>query len=443
MALNTKSVFRNKEVDDRIWLSIAILSETVARVRTNHFIVDEDEGLDDETVTWRAYGNPTFGQFLVDDMAKNGWCPFDVDRVDKTATSATLLYYLAHLPPPRPDANHSLCTKDVCTSMTIDSSYRTRHISQDCQCTSEFSDNPSVINALQGDEIPLIQELLQLKTVEGRIKGAENFNTTWLVEDTDAEPKFEIVESGKGRKFVAISHVWAEGLGNPHGNSLPLCALKWISNHVDRFSFSSDDDSDEGEHQERPSEKAMQGKTPFWLDTICVPVSPPEMWKKAMNRLRKPYQDAALVLVLDSYLYTKSTTEIDPLEMWARILCCSWSRRLWTFQEGRLAKPGRLWVLFKDTAISMEDIWRGFSNSLATEELETELHLKWRGSNTIRGLAEMGVPVSESTLQGFRAEPDIWDMRESLSECYFFLFIHSCLSSLGIFGLFHFGTRNR
>ncbi|KAI7778786.1 hypothetical protein LA080_001654 [Diaporthe eres] len=390
ISLNTKSVYRNKEVDDRIWLSIAILSETLSRIHTNHFLSDEDEGIDDQSVTWRAHGNPTFGQFLVDEMARKGWCPFDVDRVDKSAISATLLYYLAHLPPPRPNVDHSPCTKDVCTSMTIDPSYRTKHAPQNCQCNSEFSDTPSVINALRGNEIPLIQEVIQPEWLEGPAKESDGLHGAKFIEATDVEPKFQIIESGKGRKFVAISHVWAEGLGN------------------------LDDESECDDQQERPFEEASQGKMPFWLDTICVPISPPEMWTRAMNRLRKPYQDADLVLVLDSYLYTQDTREIDAPEMWARILCCSWSRRLWTFQEGRLAKPGRLWVQFKDIAMSMEDIWRRFSETLATEELLTELHLKWRGSNTIRGLAETGGPVSESTLKNFRPEPDIWDMRESL-----------------------------
>ncbi|KAK7709619.1 hypothetical protein SLS63_013164 [Diaporthe eres] len=414
ISLNTKSVYRNKEVDDRIWLSIAILSETLNRIHTNHFLGDEDEGIDDQGVTWRAQGNPTFGQFLVDEMAEKGWCPFDIDRIDKTATSATLFYYMAHLPPPRPNVDHSLCTKDVCTSMTIDPSYRTKHVPKNCQCNSEFSDTPSVINGLRGDEIPLIQEVIQLEMLQGPAKESDGLNTARFIEATDVEPKFRIIESGKGRNFVAISHVWAEGLGNPNGNSLPSCALKWISSIVDRFQFHSDDESEDEDQQERPFEEASQGKTPFWLDTICVPVSPPEMWTRAMNRLRKPYQDAALVLVLDSYLYTQDTKDIDAPEMWARILCCSWSRRLWTFQEGRLAKPGRLWIQFKDTAMSMEDIWRRFNQTLATEELLTELHLKWRGSNTIRGLAETGGPVSESTLKNFRPEPDVWDMRESL-----------------------------
>lgn len=406
-------MYRKHEIDDRIWLSIAILSETVERIRTNHFLGDEDDDDSEQTITWRAHGNPTFGQFLVDDMAEKGWCPFDADRVDKTTTSATLLYYLAHLPPPRPETDHSLCTKDVCTSMTIDPSYRTRHAPQDCQCTSEFCDTRNVVNALQGDEIPLIQEVIQLEMLQWPAKESDDPNAVRFIEATDVEPKFRIIESGKGRDFVAISHVWAEGLGNPNGNSLPSCALKWISKTVDRFKFGGGEQSD-GEQRERPIEEASQGKTPFWLDTICVPVSPPEMWTKAMNRLRKPYQDAALVLVLDSYLYTQDAREIDALEMWARVLCCSWSRRLWTFQEGRLAKPGRLWVLFKDTAMSMEDVWRGYDQTLATEELMTELHLKWRGSNIIRGLAETGGYVSESTLRNFRPEPTIWDMRESL-----------------------------
>lgn len=414
ISLNTKSVYRNNEIDDRIWLSIAILSETLNRVHTNHFIGEEDEGIDDQSVTWRAQGNPTFGQFLVDEMAKKGWCPFDIERVDKSATSATLFYYMAHLPPPRPQVDHSHCTKDVCTSMTIDSSYRTKHVPQDCHCSSEFSDTRGVINALQGDEIPLIQEVMQLEMVEGPAKESDEPNTTRFIEVTDVEPKFRIIKSGKGRNFVAISHVWAEGLGNPNGNSLPSCALKWISNTVDRFQIHGDDESEDDGQKERPLEEARQGKMPFWLDTICVPVSPPEMWTRAMNRLRKPYQDAALVLVLDSYLYTQDTRDIDDLEKWARILCCSWSRRLWTFQEGRLAKPGRLWIQFKDTAMSMEDIWRGFSQTLATEELLTELHLKWRSSNTIRGLAETGGVVTESMLKNFRPAPDIWDMRESL-----------------------------
>lgn len=205
VALNTKSVYRKKEIDDRIWLSIAILSETVTRIRSNHFLEDEDEDFGDDTVTWRAYGNPTFGQFLVDDMAKVGWCPFDVDRIDKTATSATLLYYLSHLPPPRPNMDHSMCTKDMCTSMTIDASYRTKHVAENCQCCSEFSDTKSVIDALQGDEIPLIQEEIQLKTIEWQPKGIEDPDTTCFMEDTDAKPKFRIIESGQGREYVAIT----------------------------------------------------------------------------------------------------------------------------------------------------------------------------------------------------------------------------------------------
>lgn len=161
-----------------------------------------------------------------------------------------------------------------------------------------------------------------------------------MIEATDVEPKFRIIESGKGKKFVAISHVWAEGLGNPHGNLLPTCALKWISNHVNRFSFHSGDEPDKEEKQERPFEEAMRGKTPFWLNTICVPVAPPEMWKKAMNRLRKPYRDAALVIVLDSYLYTQDTREIDPLDMWPGSFVAAGPAACGHFKKAAWRSPG-------------------------------------------------------------------------------------------------------
>lgn len=254
-------MLRNEEVDERIWLSIAVLSETVERVRTNSFLKRADEDTDEQNTTWRAHGNPPFGQFLVDEMVQNGWCPFDVDRIDKTATSATLLYYLAELPPPRPNSDHSLCTNDTCTSMAIDSSYRPRHSSTDCQCNSEFSDTTNVIKALQGDEIPLIQEVLQVEMIEKPSEESGGKNTWGFVEATTLDPKFRIVESGEGQPFVAVSHVWAKGLGNPNSNSLPACALKWISDKASQFVFQ--DDYPVQSQEEDPFRIPRARKVPF------------------------------------------------------------------------------------------------------------------------------------------------------------------------------------
>lgn len=71
---------------------------------------------------------------------------------------------------------------------------------------------------------------------------------------------------------------------------------------------------------------------PFWLDSICG------------HRARH-------VLVLDSYLYTHDITNATPVEIFARVSCCSWMQRLWTFQEGRVTR--KLWVMFANRLLEM------------------------------------------------------------------------------------------
>ena len=53
------------------------------------------------------------------------------------------------------------------------------------------------------------------------------------------------------KPFVAISHVWADGLGNPNANALPRCQMQSLDNMI----------------------RSLTGRIdiPFWLDMICVP----------------------------------------------------------------------------------------------------------------------------------------------------------------------------
>lgn len=98
--------------------------------------------------------------------------------------------------------------------------------------------------------------------------------------------------------------------------------------------------------------KDSAADTPFWIDTLCVPRSPPELKMEALQRLKEPYEEAASVLVIDSRCY--SAALVSPFELLARILSCGWSQRLWTFQEGRLPKePARVWFAFKDRSIDL------------------------------------------------------------------------------------------
>lgn len=89
----------------------------------------------------------------------------------------------------------------------------------------------------------------------------------------------------------------------------------------------------------------------FWLDTICFPVHSPEAADLAIILMRKTYADADRVLVVDRYLTAVEIKLLLRTECLMRILCSSWTRRLWTLQEGALAKS--LYFQFADEAIDI------------------------------------------------------------------------------------------
>ncbi|KAM0818181.1 hypothetical protein AB5N19_03990 [Seiridium cardinale] len=146
--------------------------------------------------------------------------------------------------------------------------------------------------------------------------------------------------------YVAISHVWSQGFGNPHANSLPRCRLRDIQKLVDQL---------------YPSQGTQGTHTPFWMDTICIPFDPTSTLKaKAVSMMNRIYREADRVLVLDNDLLCQ---EGDAVELLARVQYSTWAHRLWTFQEGALAK--KLYVQFRAKAIQINDIF---------ETYEAELH---------------------------------------------------------------------
>jgi len=332
VSLNTVSAYKKDVISEQFWASVAVLAESIETALYNVFTGGH-------TNSWRSTGNPAMGSYMIDGMKANGWCPFDVKRINCATSSVTLLHYLSNLPPPREGVDHGNCTEDVCVWMATGLDYKTKHMTPGCTCDG-FENVEKTIDVLHpGDNIPLIH---------GRR------------ESKDGPMSFEIVDSATDVEFVAISHVWAEGLGNPHGNSLPVCSLEWVQDMVDYASGTRQGES-----------------TPFWCDTICVPIMPKEMHTIAMTKLRHPYQRAAKVLVLDSYLYTKNAAEMSAFEIWSSIVVCSWSQRLWTFQESRLAQD--VWFVFADRIVSLLHTTFDTEETPAREILVQAILLAYRG----------------------------------------------------------------
>jgi hypothetical protein len=155
---------------------------------------------------------------------------------------------------------------------------------------------------------------------------------------------------GPLRTFVAVSHVWADGLGNPKANALPLCQFNRI---IERIKW-----GDQG-----VSDHALLY---FWMDTFCIPVGDKyETTRlKAIDHIAMIYASAGHVLVLDNILARfpypnlgpvnwddpiltgvkslsfvaarNSDTYLQASSTLSKILCSPWAGRSWTLQEAVL-----------------------------------------------------------------------------------------------------------
>lgn len=96
---------------------------------------------------------------------------------------------------------------------------------------------------------------------------------------------------------------------------------------------------------------------PFWIDTLCVPVGDGkhDLRKEAICQMADVYRLADRVLVLDSFILTLPRSA-DVVDKYLQIHLSTWHHRLWTMQEGQLAR--RLFFQFSDGAESFDDMKR-------------------------------------------------------------------------------------
>ncbi|RBR06229.1 uncharacterized protein FIESC28_11139 [Fusarium coffeatum] len=295
----------------------------------------------------------------------NGWCPADlVTNFHRFNTPC--LYFLLQMSQPHPDVDHltpllakaeyesrqpsvftstetktnevRTCNSQKCFAKVLnDQDYTTKHAYSDCSC--EIVGLPSLIELstiLHKRAIPVIRS----------------------VDPDDEDARISIVEAEPQTEYIAISHVWSDGLGNPKANAIPKCQLQRLSHHVRSIGTYY------GEY------------THFWLDTICIPpdeichctcpvephenpCNPPcegskmaQAQRISLELMRKTYENAAGVLVLDSWLYESTCQDKSDVENLLKIFSSTWTRRLWTLQEGALAKS--LHVQFLDRALNVD-----------------------------------------------------------------------------------------
>ncbi|KAL8988373.1 MAG: hypothetical protein Q9177_002543 [Variospora cf. flavescens] len=322
--------------NDTIMLAIAVLSERLMAA-----VIDLYAYLGLETPveqTWRVRheGVDDLGQPILKLMRARGWCPYDVRRLDIDINELSILYYYSNLKAPRSSKDHSKCSGERCLAMlTNPATYRLSHRREGCSCPLLFADQEEVAQILEQGSIPLIS----------------------MMPGPDHEAlKISVKDLAQGHRFVAISHVWAEGSGNVNDNALQTCLLEDISEQVRKLPW----DGSSSDYA-------------FWIDTLCVPVRPPNLQVLALNKMRVPYERADHVLVLDSHLRSLDSSKSSPTELFAQVSCSSWMRRLWTLQEGRLAR--KVWFQFADKAMDVQSIFAVFDRSRVPSKVENWMRL--------------------------------------------------------------------
>ena len=285
---------------------------------------------EDTTFSWNS-------TFLRRHMKEAGWCPQQIASIIDMY-DPLVACFLARLRRPGM-LSHTSCTDTACVANNVglNSSYRQRHAVDGCRCENVAVNTDEVRRVIRRGGIPLISIECQN---DGRIGLAV----------TEATPRCT---------YTALSHVWSDGLGNPAANAVPRCQLEMLSGCLSR---SPGLDVDRvgglfcGVHiqslEEQPSSALGSTKSSmFWLDTLCIPVAPPDSPPSvvedfntekmmAINTMAQIYAMATQVLVLDSELQrirADTPSPANDIEILARLSCCSWMRRCWTLQEGAMA----------------------------------------------------------------------------------------------------------
>ncbi|BCS20370.1 uncharacterized protein APUU_20802S [Aspergillus puulaauensis] len=274
-------------------------------------------------------------------MQAAGWCISEVAMVEETFTSASA-YYTSELKPPpsSEEKDHSECTRNLCMARQLnEETYRTAHCptphtTAECDCQHYGPHIEDVTAILESGGIPLLS-----------------------ITPTKKEPyiKVEVERYTEGKRYIAFSHVWSDGLGNPSANTLPQCQLQRIHGLLDDLvsGIRSIDLVNRLAFKELWKKKFHGPSLLFWMDTMCIPVAEEhrELRSKAIKSMKAVYERAFRVLVLDADI--QSFPSSDYTQSFMRIRLSAWMRRLWTLNEGVLAN--KLCIKFADGFLDVQE----------------------------------------------------------------------------------------
>ncbi|PSN70506.1 hypothetical protein BS50DRAFT_619323 [Corynespora cassiicola Philippines] len=307
-----------------------------------------DRVINPKPLAYGPTGTTHTSKVLVNRMKKNNWCPHQIRQVLKSY-DYSICNYLSQLVRPH-ERSHRACSgtnRCVADNAPAASQYLTKHTSQDCACTHISAPIDPITKIIAKGKIPLIS----------------------LVETKNGDIKIMVCERTTCSRYVAISHVWADGFGNPSANSLPYCTLNKLKSWLQHLPLPKYEVGVTlaGTRFDASRFDFIKQTPWFWMDTLCVPVEErfSNLRTSHINDMASIYAGSSQVLVLDAELLNISiagslskgqvSNHSIATEVLSRIAFCTWARRSWTFQEGALG-PETVFQL-EDVAVDITTQW--------------------------------------------------------------------------------------
>ncbi|EMD32913.1 hypothetical protein CERSUDRAFT_126427, partial [Gelatoporia subvermispora B] len=352
LKISTALIVWEGYADYRTFSNVALSSQDIARIlfmatTLNEvlfdFLIEEAQGL--SSVNLRSLTVPSR---IFDDcrreMVADGWCPFTVARLasDSPCTLGFASMRKLHVSGGVGHREHTRCTNKMCVSSNIDPvSYNNLHVTEGCTCTSVTPPIDQIKSALLHHEIPIVRIMDNVRQSSREARGTR----TYSPDDPDRpDIEMECRSTSSGTPYIAISHVWSDGLGSTTERGLLICQLRRLAEYA---------------HQ-------MVDGGYLWLDALCIPGEQGAR-KLAIGMIGETYQRAHAVLVLDSGI--QSCSVAAPMEQ--KLLCIvtsRWMQRLWTLQEAVLAS--NLIFQFSDGRLALRDLvgyWRAETRPVARQ----------------------------------------------------------------------------
>ncbi|KAK0666888.1 hypothetical protein QBC41DRAFT_304779 [Cercophora samala] len=313
-----------------IVLSIKVLCTTLRSVLWDLVQVDaEDMPLPwpkhEKAATLDSTGNPDISpsaQLMLDVLRLRGWCPFYARKVLTSHNYAIAYYFTRLFRLFSTETSHEGCSFDECVASNADIfSYVPKHIRYGCQCQPMGVGMDQIRGIIEDGGVPLV-----------RLRGSLRRGI-----------RLEVVRMTARTRFVVISHVWSDGIGNANANAMPECQLRRVFGYLSKLKALREGEDAGAEFNLLSSVDtgfqmaARRRPKYFWIDALCMPpVSTSLLRMRAINKLPAVYQAADRILVLDPNLEKISIANSDTLEQCARFSVSPWIGRSWTFQEAAL-----------------------------------------------------------------------------------------------------------